>query len=95
MSRRKRKKKMGPAGGLGARYGVTVRRRYSEILSEMRKKHVCPQCSSKSVRRESVGIWMCSKCGFRFSGGAYVPATKLGLTARRSARRSRQTEQGF
>lgn len=95
MSPRKRTKKVGPAGGLGVRYGVRARRRYSEIMSEMRKKHVCPQCRSKSVRRESVGIWICTKCGYKFAGGAYVPATKLGVTAERTARRSRQAEQGY
>jgi len=30
MTRRKRAKKLGPAGGLGARYGVRARRRYSD-----------------------------------------------------------------
>lgn len=92
MGRRKRAKKVGPTGGLGVRYGVRARRRYSEIVSEMRKKHVCPQCSSKSVRRESVGIWVCTKCSYKFTGGAYVPSTKLGVTAERSSRRSRQVD---
>jgi large subunit ribosomal protein L37Ae len=87
MGRRKRTKKIGPTGGLGVRYGATVRKRYSEILSQMKEKHVCPQCSSKSVRRESVGIWVCSRCGFKFAGGAYVPTTKVGVTAERSARK--------
>jgi large subunit ribosomal protein L37Ae len=86
MTRRKRAKKMGPAGGLGVRYGVKARRRYSEVITEKRRKHICPQCNSNSVRRESVGIWVCGKCGLKFTGGAYIPATKLGETAERSAR---------
>ncbi len=45
MSRQKRAKKMGPAGGLGVRYGVKPRRRFSVILTEMKRKHVCPQCT--------------------------------------------------
>jgi len=88
MGRRRKTKKVGPTGGLGVRYGVRARRRYRELIAEMRKKHICPQCSSRSVRRESVGIWVCTKCGFKFTGGAYVPITKLGITAERSARRS-------
>ena len=84
--KRRKKKKVGPTGGLGVRYGVRTRRRFSGIVSEMKKKHMCPQCNSSSVRRESVGIWVCKKCGFKFAGGAYVPATKLGTTAERSAR---------
>jgi large subunit ribosomal protein L37Ae len=88
MGRRKRSRKVGLIGGLGPRYGVAPRKRYSATVSEMRKKHVCPQCSSNSVRRESVGIWVCVKCGFKFAGGAYVPTTKLGISAQRSARSS-------
>jgi len=82
----KRTKKIGPAGGFGARYGVSVRRRYIEIVTTLRKKHRCPQCGSNTVRRESVGIWLCRKCGFKFTGGAYQPRTKLGMTAERTAR---------
>jgi len=88
MSHRRKAKKMGPTGGLGVRYGVKARKRYSEVLTEKKRKYVCPQCSSNSVRRESVGIWVCGKCGYKFSGGAYTPATKLGETAERSARTS-------
>jgi len=82
----KRTKKIGPAGGLGARYGVSARRRYIEIVTTLRRKHRCPQCGSNAVRRESAGIWLCRKCGFKFTGGAYQPRTKLGMTAERTAR---------
>jgi len=88
MGKKRRTKKVGPTRGLGARYGVTVRKRYRTILAEMKKPQTCPQCGFKSVRRESVGIWVCRKCGFKFAGGAYVPATKLGVTAKRSAARA-------
>lgn len=88
MGRRKRTKKVGPTRGLGARYGVTVRKRYTEVISEMRNPQTCPQCGYKTVHRESVGIWICRKCGFKFAGGAYVPATKLGDTAKRQAARA-------
>lgn len=94
MGKRRRTKKVGPTRGLGARYGVTVRKRYRSIVTEMRKPHTCPQCGSRSVRRESVGIWLCRKCGLKFAGGAYIPATKLGTTASRLAR-SAQSAKGF
>jgi hypothetical protein len=38
------------------------------------------------VKRESVGVWKCSKCSFTFSGGAYTPTTKLGVVAKRAAK---------
>jgi len=86
MVRKKRKKKVGSPRGLGARYGSTVRRRYAKVLSEMKKSHSCPQCGSKSVQRESIGVWTCRKCGLTFTGGAYTPVTKLGIVAKRAAK---------
>jgi len=86
MARRRRTKKVGPTRGLGPRYGATVRKRTVAILSAMREGHECPQCGSESVRRESVGVWRCRKCGFAFAGGAYTPATKLGEMAKRQAK---------
>jgi large subunit ribosomal protein L37Ae len=79
-------KKVGSTRGLGARYGSTVRKRYVKVLSEMKKSHRCPQCGSESVRRQSVGLWNCRKCGSTFTGGAYTPVTKLGVVAKRAAK---------
>lgn len=79
-------KKVGPARGLGARYGATVRKRYVKIVSGMKKAQKCPQCGLLRVKRVSVGVWRCKKCGFTFSGGAYTPTTKLGIVAKRVAK---------
>jgi len=81
-----RTKKVGPAGGLKARYGATVRKRYIEVVTETKKSHRCPQCNASAVKRQSVGIWKCRKCGFAFTGGAYTPSTKLGETSKRAAK---------
>jgi len=81
-----RTKKVGPTRGLGPRYGSTVRKRYIKIMEEMKKPHKCPQCGFSRVKRESVGIWKCRKCGYTYTGGAYTPITKLGIVARRSAK---------
>jgi len=83
---RRRTKKVGPTRGLGARYGSTVRKRYAKVISEMKKAHKCPQCSSERIQRQSVGVWKCRKCGFTFTGGAYTPSTKLGVVAKRTAK---------
>jgi len=82
----RRTKKVGPTRGFGARYGATVRKRYVKVVSEVKKAHRCPQCGVESVRRQSVGVWKCRKCGFTFTGGAYAPVTKLGVVARRAAK---------
>jgi len=79
-------RKVGLAGSLGSRYGTVARRRYVDIVSQMRRPHECPQCHFKTVGRLSVGIWLCRKCGLKFAGGAYTPFTKLGEIARRATR---------
>ncbi|MEM3478885.1 MAG: 50S ribosomal protein L37ae, partial [Candidatus Bathyarchaeia archaeon] len=66
------------------RYGVSVRRRYISVITEMKKRHICPKCGLRSVRRDSVGIWVCGKCGLRFTGGAYTPTTKIGARTERT-----------
>jgi large subunit ribosomal protein L37Ae len=55
-------------------------------MEEMRKPHQCPRCGFLRVKRESVGVWKCRKCGFTYTGGAYTPVTKLGVIAKRSAK---------
>jgi large subunit ribosomal protein L37Ae len=82
----RRMKKTGLARGLGPRYGSTVRKRYVKVMKELRQPHSCPQCGLLRVKRESVGIWRCRKCGFTFTGGAYTPFTKLGVVAKRVAK---------
>ena len=82
----KRTKKVGPTRGLGPRYGATVRKRYIKVVKEVKKPHRCPQCGLLRVKRISVGVWKCRKCGFTFTGGAYTPTTKLGIVAKRAAK---------
>ena len=81
-----RTKKVGPSRGLGARYGSTVRKRYVRVTAGLKKAHRCPQCGFLRVKRESVGVWKCRKCGYTFAGGAYIPVTKLGVVAKRAAK---------
>ncbi|UCE29627.1 MAG: 50S ribosomal protein L37ae [Candidatus Bathyarchaeota archaeon] len=86
MGRRGRTKKVGSTRGFGARYGSNVRKRYVKVLTEMKRGHRCPKCGAGSVRRRSVGVWNCRKCNLTFTGGAYIPVTKLGVVAKRSAK---------
>ena len=79
-------KKVGSTRGLGTRYGSTVRKRYAKVITELKKPHRCPQCGFVRVKRESIGVWKCSKCDCTFTGGAYTPVTKLGVVAKRAAR---------
>jgi len=83
---KRRTKKIGPTRGLEARYGATVRKRYIEVVTSLKRAHKCPKCGSASVRRQSVGVWKCKKCNVVFTGGAYTPMTKLGEVAKRAAK---------
>lgn len=65
------------------RGGATLRKRWTRVVSTLRRRHKCPKCSAKKVKRLSVGIWRCRKCGFTFAGGAYQPQTKLGKLSMR------------
>ena len=79
-------RRLGIGGGFGARYGTIVRRQHIEILTALRSKHECPRCQFKTVKRWSVGVWLCKKCGYKFAGGAYIPITKVGQIAARATR---------
>jgi large subunit ribosomal protein L37Ae len=81
-----RTKKVGPTRGFGTRYGATVRKRYNKVIEGLKIAHRCPQCGFVKVRRKSVGVWQCGKCNYTFTGGAYTPATKLGVVAKRAAK---------
>lgn len=64
-------KKVGSAGRFRAGYGKTVRSRLAEIEKKQRKKQNCPYCKKPGVKRISMGIWLCPKCGKKFASYAY------------------------
>jgi large subunit ribosomal protein L37Ae len=70
-------KKVGSTGRFGPRYGRRVKVALKKIERKQRALYVCPVCKRKSLKRSSVGIWICKKCNAKFAGGAYTPTTKL------------------
>ncbi len=76
-----RTKVVGIAGRFGARYGATLRKRFKEVMEKRYAPHQCPFCGFKGrVKRISTGIWICTKCGVKWAGGAYVPRTGVSKT---------------
>lgn len=69
----KKKKNVGIAGKFGPRYGVKVRKQITAIEKEKVKRHTCPRCKHKSVKRVSSGLWKCNRCELTFASGAYTP----------------------
>ena len=66
-------RKIGTSGRFGARYGKKVRKIVAEIEKIQKQRHTCPKCEMPYVKRVSVGVWQCEKCGTKFAGSAYVP----------------------
>ncbi len=62
----------------GARYGVSVKKRYEAIEEKQRRKHLCPKCGFEKVQRVSTGIFNCKKCNAKYAGGAFYPQTLSG-----------------
>jgi len=77
MSRRTRK--VGPAGRLGARYGVRIRKRIAEVELVSKGRHVCPKCKARSLGRTANGIWSCRKCGAKIASSSYVPTPPVAV----------------
>lgn len=69
-------KRAGSAGRFGPRYGMTLRKKISEIEQVQRKRHICPKCGMRALVRVSTGIWQCKKCGTKVAGPAYLPPSK-------------------
>lgn len=57
--------------GLGARYGIKIRKEYTKVHMQLKAKRLCPECGSARFGRSAVGIWQCPKCSFKIAGTAY------------------------
>jgi large subunit ribosomal protein L37Ae len=85
--KRKKGKKTKSAGRFGVRYGRKVRQAVAAIEERTRAAHTCPKCEQPAVKRIGTGIWTCTRCGYTFTGGTYVPFTSVGTSAQRTVKR--------
>ncbi len=65
-------RKVGSAGRFGPRYGKKGRDLVRDIEKLEKQRTVCPRCGMKYVIRVSKGIFICKKCGNKFTGKAYL-----------------------
>lgn len=72
-------KDIGSIKRVGVRYGRTVRHKVGTIESAKRASTKCPYCNKNQASRISAGIWSCSKCGSKFTAGAYTIKRKLAV----------------
>lgn len=54
------------------RYGKKVREGLAQVKKKKKEKHECPNCSKKSLKRLSTGIWQCKSCGIKVTSQAYA-----------------------
>lgn len=75
----KRTKKVGPAGRLGARYGVRIRKRIADIEAVSKGRHECPKCKAEAMTRTASGIWVCRRCGVKMASSSYMPTPPVAV----------------
>jgi len=71
-----RTKKIDSAGRFGSKYGKGIRDEIVAIEKLSKATYECPSCHKKGLRRESMGIWVCKKCGKKYTGKAFRPPSK-------------------
>ncbi len=79
-------KKVGSAGRFGPRYGGLARRTITNVEKVQRAAHPCKRCGQITVYRQGTAMWVCKKCDYTFTGGAYAPQTGAGAGAEKALR---------
>ena len=57
--------------GLGQKYGLKPRKKFTSVHRLLKTRRKCPEGGSEKFGREAVGIWACKKCNFKVAGMAY------------------------
>jgi large subunit ribosomal protein L37Ae len=76
------------AARFGPRYGRKSRKLVADSEEKSKASYDCPQCGRNRVKRTSTAIWNCSKCGYTFAGGSFLPETSLGRSVLRSLKKT-------
>ena len=63
-----RTKRVGSTGRFGPRYGTRSKKVVRKIEAELKRKHTCPKCERRALKRIAAGIWVCRKCGYVHEG---------------------------
>jgi len=64
-------KKVGTTGRFGPHYGLSIRKKVKEVEDKQKKRQICIKCNMPCAKRVSTGIFLCKKCGTKFTGKAY------------------------
>lgn len=64
-------KGLGPVKRFGVRYGRTVKFRLAKIEKAQKKLQPCPYCEQQKAKKLFTGVYLCKKCGAKFTGRAF------------------------
>lgn len=84
----KKGRKSRSAARFGPRYGRKSRKLVADLEEKSRATYDCPQCGRTHLRRTETSIFRCSKCGYAFAGGCYIPETSAGKSVARSMKKT-------
>ena len=76
-------KKVKSTGRFSSRYGVGIRKRMLKVEEQQKDLDACPFCGFKKVKRKAAGLFLCNKCGAKFTGGAYTTETLGGRSIKK------------
>lgn len=77
-------KKVGTSGRFGSRYGVGIKKRIVKVEENQKKLVNCSFCGFDKVKRIAAGLFICKKCGKKFTGGAYQIETLIGKSVKKA-----------
>jgi large subunit ribosomal protein L37Ae len=80
------------AARFGPRYGRKSRKQVADSEEKSKASYDCPSCNRNRVTRTSTAIWSCSKCGYTFAGGSFLPETSLGRSVLRSLKKTLEVD---
>jgi large subunit ribosomal protein L37Ae len=76
-------KKVKSTGRFSSRYGVGIRKRVLKVEENQQNLDACPFCGFKKIKRKAAGLFVCTKCGATFTGGAYATETLGGKSIKK------------
>merc|ERR1711981_895336 len=88
----KRTKKVGIVGKYGTRYGASLRKLIKRMEVSQHATYINPYTGTQTLKRHSVGIWVCKKTGVKIAGGAYMPETVTAKTVKCGLKRLRDNQ---
>lgn len=77
-------KKVHTSGRFGSRYGVGIKKKIVKVEKDQKNLSNCSFCGFDKIKRIAAGLFICKKCGKKFTGGAYQTETLIGKSVKKA-----------